>query len=75
MVMIQRFYVFQPPKATRQKKQIFYSQADRKGGGGSHLDPDRKQMWKLWPIFFTGIWLYDTQNTFYLIVKSLKNAF
>ena len=29
----------------------------------------------LWPIFFNGIWLYGTQNTFYLIVRGLKNAF
>ena len=32
-------------------------------------------MCKFWPIFFNGIWLYDTQNTFYLIVRGLKNAF
>ena len=60
------------------KKGIFYGQADHKreeGGGVSHLGPDRKQMWKLWRIFFNGIWLYDTQNTFYLIVRGLKNAF
>ena len=41
-------------------------------GGGSHFGPDRKQMWKFWPIFYNGIWLFDTQNTFYLIVRGLK---
>ena len=46
-----------------------------RGGGASQFSPDRKQMWKFWPIFFNGIWLYDTQNTFYLIVRGLKNAF
>ena len=30
-------------------------------------------MWKFWPIFFNLIWLYDTQNTFDLIVRGLKN--
>ena len=29
---------------------------------------------KLWS-FFIEIWFFDTQNTFYLIVKDLKNAF
>ena len=57
-------------------KRIFYGQADRKGGGSTKpVGPDRKQMWKFWPIFFNGIRLYDTQNTFYLIVRGLKNAF
>ena len=45
------------------KKRIFCGQADR------------KKMWKIWPIFFNGIWLYDTQNTYHLIVRGLKNAF
>ena len=31
-------------------------------------------MWKFDP-FFIGIWFFDTQNTFYLILKGLKNAF
>ena len=35
--------------------------------GGGIVGPDCKQMWKFWPIFLNGIWLYDTQNTFYLI--------
>ena len=32
-------------------------------------------MSKFRPILLNGIWLYDTQNTFYLIVRGLKNAF
>ena len=50
--------------------------SDRKGGEGgvSHLGPDRKQMWKFW-FFFIVIWFLATQNTFHLIVSSLKNAF
>ena len=28
-----------------------------------------------WPIFFNGIWLYGTQNTFHLIIGGLKNTF
>ena len=42
------------------------------GGGGSPIGPDRKQMW---PIFSIEIWLFDTQNTFYLIVRGLNNEF
>ena len=38
-------------------------------GGGSW------QMRNFWPNFFIEIWFFDTQNTFYLIVKGLKNAF
>ena len=35
------------------KKRIFYGQGDHSWGEGvSPIDPDRKQMWKLWPIFF-----------------------
>ena len=40
----------------------------------SLLSPDRKQMWKFWPIFSIEIWFFDTQNTFYLIVRGSKNA-
>ena len=36
--------------------------------------PDRKQRWKFWSVFIE-IWFFDTQNTFYLIVRDLKNAF
>ena len=43
-------------------------------GGISTLGPDRKQMWKLWPIFFIEFCFFNTQNTFYLIVRGLKNA-
>ena len=32
-------------------------------------------MSKFRPILLNGIWLYDTQNTFYLIVTTLKDAF
>ena len=28
----------------------------------SPVGPDRKQMRRFWPIFFYGIWLYDTQH-------------
>ena len=46
----------------------------RGGREGSPLGPDRKQMWKFWPISLK-IWFFDTQNTFYLIVRGPKNAF
>ena len=61
----------------RRKKRISYGQADRKGGGGgvSPLGPDRKKMWKFWLIFFIEIWFFDTQKTFFLIVRGLENAF
>ena len=47
------------------------------GGGGvgygvSPVSPDHKPMGKFWPIFFNGIWLYGTQNTFYLIVRGVS---
>ena len=45
----------QVTKGSREKKLIFYGQADHKGWGVSHLGPDRKQMWKFWPIFFNGM--------------------
>ena len=32
-------------------------------------------MQKFWPIFSIEIWFFDTQNTFYLIVRGLTNAF
>ena len=51
------------------KKRIFYGQADRKERV-SHLGPDRKQIL----IFSFEIVFFDTQNTFYVIVKGLKNA-
>ena len=54
------------------KKRIFYGQAFRKGGTGGS---DRKQMWKSLPISSIEIWFFDAQNTFYLIVRGLKNAF
>ena len=47
----------------------------RGGGEVSPVGPDRKQMWKYCPIFSIEIWFFDTQNTFYLIVRGLKNAF
>ena len=34
-----------------------------------------KYMSKFRHILLNGIWFYDTQNTFYLIVRGLKNAF
>ena len=46
------------------KADILRSGWPKGGGGVSHLGPDRKHMWKFWSIFFNGIWLYDTQNTF-----------
>ena len=33
--------------------------------------PDRKQMWRFFPVFIK-IWFFDTQNTFYLIVRGLN---
>ena len=39
------------------------------------VGPDQKQMWKFWSIFFIEIWFFDTQNTFYNIVRGLKNVF
>ena len=48
----------------------------RSGSGGvSHLGPDRKEMWKFWPIFSIVFWFFDTQNTLHIIVKGLKYAF
>ena len=52
------------------KKRIFYGQADAKGGGLTvrkceNFDP-------FFPIKFDSLIL---KNTFYLIVKGLKNAF
>ena len=44
-------------------------------GGISPLGPDRKQMWKFWSFFFIEIRFCYTQNTFYLIVMGLKNAY
>ena len=41
----------------------------------SPLGPDHKQMLKICPKFFIEIGFFDTQNTFYLIVRGLKNAF
>ena len=38
-------------KASRQKERIFYGQADRKGGGGSPLSPERKKMWNFLSFF------------------------
>ena len=40
-----------------------------------HLGPDRKKISKYWPIFSIEFWFFDTQNTFYLIVRGLKSAF
>ena len=45
------------------KKRIFYGQADRRGKC-ENFDP-----------FFIEIRFFDTQNTFFLIVKVLKDAF
>ena len=61
----------------RRRKRIFtVTLAIREGDGGvSPLGPYRNQIWKFWPIFSIEIWFFDTQNTFYLIVKGLKNAF
>ena len=41
----------------------------------SHLGPDREHisMWNFY-LFFIEIWFFDNQNTFYLIVRGLKNA-
>ena len=39
-------------------------------GGG--LAPDRKQMWNFWQISSLQ---FASKNTFYLIVRGLKNAF
>ena len=44
------------------------------GVGISSIGPDRNQMWKCLPIFNMEIWFFGTQNTFYLIVRGLKNA-
>ena len=58
------------------KKWIFYGQADCKGGGGSApsaLTVSKCENFD--PFFFNGIRLYDTQYTFYLIVRGLTNAF
>ena len=53
---------------------VFWSY--RKGGWGlSPLGPDRKQTWKIWPILSIEIQFSETQNTFYLILRSLKNEF
>ena len=49
----------QVTKGSREKKLIFYGQADHKGWGVSHLGPDRKQMWKFWPTFFISIWFFS----------------
>ena len=58
-------YMFKNVKVS--KKRIFYSLADRKGGGGwslvSPFGPDRKQMWEFWPLFSIEMWFFDTQNT------------
>ena len=59
------------------KQQIFYGQADRRGGAGKvkPFGPYHKQMWKFRSIFSLKTWFFDAQNTFYLNVKILKNAF
>ena len=41
----------------------------------SENDSYRDGMWTFWPIFSIKISIFDTQNTFYLIVRDLKNAF
>ena len=46
-----------------------------RGAGFAPICPDRKEIQKFWPIFFIEIWFFDTQNTFNLIVRGLKNAF
>ena len=57
------------------KKRIFYGQAHRKGGWGSALAAMTVRKCENFdPFFFIGIWLYDTQNTFDLIVRGLINA-
>ena len=58
------------------KKSIYILHISRSGSGGvSHLGPDRKEMWKFWPIFSIVFWFFDTQNTLNIIVKGLKYAF
>ena len=52
------------------KNGYFTVRLNVRGGGVSHNGPDRKQMWKCWPIFSIEFWFFDTQNTFYLIVGS-----
>ena len=48
------------------------------GGGGcrvSPLGPERKQMWKSWPILGLEIWFFDTQNKFNSFWGVLKCIF
>ena len=45
-----------------------------RGGGWAPSSPDRKPILKYWPIISIEIWFFDTQNTFYLVVKVLKKS-
>ena len=62
-------------KGSRQKKRIFYGQADRKGGGGVTTPGLTVAFVKILGLKTHWIWFLDTQNTFYLMVKGLKNAY
>ena len=56
------------------KKRIFYGQADRKGGGSA--PPGLTVAFvKILGLKTHWIWFLDTQNTLYLMVKGLKNAY
>ena len=56
------------------KNRIFYGQADRKGGGST--PPGLTVAFvKILGLKTHWIWFLDTQNTFYLMVKGLKNAY
>ena len=52
-----------------------YLMARLKVRGVSHLDSEHMQIWKFWLNFSIEFRFLDTHNTFYLIVKGLKNAF
>ena len=54
------------------RKRVTYRAVTDKHSQWSDSGPIK--MWKFDP-FFIGIWFFDTQNTFYLILKGLKNAF
>ena len=55
------------------KKWIFYGEADCKGGSATSVLTVNKC--ENFVFFLTEIWFFDNQNTFYLIVQGLKNAF
>ena len=70
-----RLHIGEDTKGRREKIYIYFIYFTARVGGVSHLGPDRKEMWKFWPIFSIVFWFFDTQNTLHIIVRGLKHAF